>query len=84
MIAALKFFLGQDDKEDGDDDGDDDGAPPPSVPTREDVYKANSKVGNALETQWSGVCCSGGASTGARCMPSKPEQQCSRTDCYLH
>ena len=44
MLAALKFFLGQDDKEDDDGEGDDEEAPPPAAPSREDVYKANSKV----------------------------------------
>lgn len=52
MLASLKFFLGQDDKEDDDGEGDDDEAPPPTAPTREDVYKANSKV-----HQQSGVAC---------------------------
>lgn len=44
MLAALKFFLGQDDKEDDDGEGDDEEAPAPTAPTRGDVYKATSKV----------------------------------------
>ncbi len=42
MLAALKFFLGQDERED--EDSDDDEEPAPAAPSREDMYKAKHKV----------------------------------------
>ena len=46
MLAALKFFLGQDERED-DDSGDEEEAPP-AAPSREDLYKAKHKVGAGM------------------------------------
>jgi len=43
MLAALKFFLGQDERED--EDSDDDEEPAPAAPSREDMYRAKHKVG---------------------------------------
>jgi hypothetical protein len=53
MAAALKFFLGQDAAAAGDDEGSDDegggdgesGKTVVVAPTKEEVYKANHKVG---------------------------------------
>ena len=42
-LAVLKFFLGQDQKE-NDGDSDDEDEPPPAAPSREDMYKAKHKV----------------------------------------
>ena len=45
MLAALKFFLGQDDvAEDSDDDDNAEEAANVAPPTREEVYKATKKV----------------------------------------
>ena len=41
-LAVLKFFLGQDEREDG--ESDDEEEPPPAAPSREDLYKAKHKV----------------------------------------
>ena len=55
MLAALKFFLGQDEAEDVNLDDEEDGGgsrnqetgatPPPSAPSAKDVYSAKNKVG---------------------------------------
>ena len=47
MLAALKFFLGQDEREDEDSDDDEEAAP--AAPSREDMYKAKHKVGVGAE-----------------------------------
>ena len=48
MVAALKFFLGQDQAADGESDDDDDEEDFKAVqPTKADVYKANNKVCSA-------------------------------------
>lgn len=54
MLAALKFFLGQDEVADADSDDEDGGGgatprsdtsgPAPAAPTSKDVYSAKSKV----------------------------------------
>jgi len=52
MLAALKFFLGQDEVEEAGSDDDEPGGraetgagPAPTTPSRKDVYSAKSKVG---------------------------------------
>ena len=55
MLAAIKFFLGQDEAEDAGSDDDEDGggsrkqesgaATPPAAPSSKEVYAAKSKVG---------------------------------------
>ena len=51
MLAALKFFLGQDERDD--EDSDDDKEPAPAAPSREDMYRAKHKVGiNARVVAW--------------------------------
>jgi hypothetical protein len=54
MLAALKFFLGQDEAEDAGSDDDEDGgnrkqesglAPSPAAPSAKEVYAAKAKVG---------------------------------------
>lgn len=49
MVAALKFFLGQDQAADGESDDDDDDEDFKAVqPSKTDVYKANNKVCSAV------------------------------------
>ena len=50
MVAALKFFLGQDQAAEDDSDGDDDDEFKAVQPSKAEVYKANSKV-SAVATQ---------------------------------
>ncbi len=46
MVAALKFFLGQDEAADNESDDDDDDDFKAVQPSKAEVYKANSKVCN--------------------------------------
>ena len=48
MVAALKFFLGQDEAADNESDDDDDDDFKAVQPSKAEVYKANSKVYNRL------------------------------------
>jgi hypothetical protein len=61
MLAAIKFFLGQDEAEDAGSDDDEDGgggsrkqesgaATPPAAPSSKEVYAAKSKVGPSCNT----------------------------------
>lgn len=48
MLAAVKFFLGQD-AEEGEDSDDEEGAPAPAVagPSKSEIYNAKHKVGSS-------------------------------------
>ena len=60
MVAALKFFLGQDEAADNesDDEGDEDEFKAVQ-PSKQEMYNANKKVGTATDTSHTLIICTG-------------------------
>ena len=67
MLAALKFFLGQDTQaEDEASDGEDEAQLKTVQPSKTDIYKANKKVGQGAHVAVAWRCSASGCRTGTR------------------